>query len=316
MSEFATEHQDHDDEDHEDHEDLNDYDDEYPYPEEADYPAGAIVLACIQCQSMTTVRACSVHLIADEAKKLYSSDAVLPSVNVDLATIHQINSCECQICNMTCTFCKVPLGYKVVEPCQICLQGENNGHFHMFSSPHLIEIFTRDIDDEIMREKAMEMTDSSNFDEGDVAPDQLFLWYLDDQFTQEVDEDFLHRIIAQRQRDIILDLEIKRTAASDAVNRLKETQLIIETMSITDFILLLDAIALCPPLDKKKEILLYCRTIKTTITPNSQLQWTKEIAIALGRILKSVKRNELQGDSKEREDEQTEEEGDGELFWM
>jgi hypothetical protein len=100
----------------------------------------AWVLSCADCSTLVTVRGMSVSLIADQGVQLFSSDEIMPSVAVDEATRREITTCACQIVDMSCGRCArgtVPLGYKVVEACQGCLAGGNNGHYHMFSSPKL-----------------------------------------------------------------------------------------------------------------------------------------------------------------------------------
>ena len=46
------------------------------------YTLAAAVLGCSKCNMISTCRGVSVCLLADQDKKLYSSDALLPSVKV------------------------------------------------------------------------------------------------------------------------------------------------------------------------------------------------------------------------------------------
>ena len=331
-----------------------DEEDEDAYFDEESGMEPATVIACTVCQSLASVRACQVVLLADTEKNLFSSDAVLPCVHVDSNNSRPISTCECQICDMNCVFCKIPLGYKVVEPCESCLADENNGHYFMFSSPHLTKLFERDIDDNLLRARARIM---------ETEPDQLFLWYIHDsqgQFNDAVENDFFHRTESQRQRDIIDDLAVKRTAARKAVQRLVEmtqenTQI---TVSVEHFVYLLNQIAMCPERGQKSVILSCCRQIKasvpittaaattaaattaaaTTATATTPTrapsttaddiqhkkghvivqQWTKEIAVSLGYVLKAYNslRHVGNNNALEEEDEDNDEvDVEQLLFW-
>ena len=72
----------------------------------------AFELSCKVCSSHPrfTVRACSVSLLSEEGVSLFSSDCVLPAVDILESTKHKINSCDCQVCHSMCHWCKSLLG--------------------------------------------------------------------------------------------------------------------------------------------------------------------------------------------------------------
>ena len=78
-----------------------------------------------------------MSLLSEEGVSLFSSDCVLPAVDILESTKAQNKLMRLEICHTVCHWCKNLLGYKVVEPCQECLSGNNNGHYFMFSSPYL-----------------------------------------------------------------------------------------------------------------------------------------------------------------------------------
>ena len=326
---------------------MDDYDDvQYSSSSDMDDCIPASVLECTRCHSLACVRSCAVVLLADTDKSLYSSDAVLPSVLVQIETERKINTCACQVCDMSCRFCNLPLGYKVLTPCEECLSGDNNGHFHMFSSPHLEELYTRDLDDPRLEERASSSSSSSSslssssnkVNQESSSVDELILYYYEGEFMTQPEDDLFHREEARRQREIIQYLEKKREMSMRSL-------LLLQSMAerdegeqelgeseeggeenmngggrsgeqkqlarIKEFIQLLDAITQCPLKDKRNEIMTHCRAVKKRSAEESApFAWTKEIAVALGRMLKAYK--SLQGVS---ESSEVAEDDEG-LFWM
>jgi hypothetical protein len=320
------------------------------------YTLAAAVLGCSKCNMISTCRGVSVCLLADQDKKLYSSDALLPSVKVMENTRRTFSECECQICDMVCSFCAdvVPLGYKILEACQSCLSGENNGHYHMFSSPHLKLLYRRDIDEEALENKAMEMHAMQVVDceHGELPEliDQLILYSANGSFTNDPTNDLFHFEEAARQRSILLDIKSKKSAAELQVARLKdmsERALLfggvgggssrssgsgstsggstIATESISGFVEMLDTIALFPLKGvSKKDILSYCRNVKESLMSGNDengskilIEWSREIAEALGRVLKAYKLSKVDEESgkSEKEEEDINDEN-GKLFWL
>ena len=152
------------------------------------------------------------------------------------------------------------------------------------------------------------------------------------------EDDLFHREEARRQREIIQYLEKKREMSMRSL-------LLLQSMAerdegeqelgeseeggeenmngggrsgeqkqlarIKEFIQLLDAITQCPLKDKRNEIMTHCRAVKKRSAEESApFAWTKEIAVALGRMLKAYK--SLQGVS---ESSEVAEDDEG-LFWM
>ena len=335
--------------------------------------SAAVVLGCTKCKSILSCRGTSVYLLADEDKKLYSSDAVLPAVAVQTNATHSIATCECQICDMVCRFCSnqnvnaksIPLGYKVVTPCEECLNGDNNGHFHMFSSPYLEAMYTRDFDDPRLADKAIlvHAFETKQNEGKEVASDgglvdQLILYYVDNCFMTVVDEDRFHKSEAERQRVILNDIAAKKSAAEMALVELQRmaaeavggggdgegtggTDRTVATKDVQEFVAILNAIALSPlTACSKSEILSCCRDIKSSLStaattgttglgtiepPKVVVAWNRDVAEALGRVIKAYKCMEKHSQSGDGNGGGSGDEvgmnGDGnggedDLFWM
>ena len=62
-------------------------------------PGGAFELSCNVCsfQPKFTVRACPVSLVSEEGVSLFSSDTVLPALDIQESRRHKITTCECLI---------------------------------------------------------------------------------------------------------------------------------------------------------------------------------------------------------------------------
>ena len=314
--------------------------------------SAAVVLGCTKCKSIVSCRGTSVYLLADEDKKLYSSDAVLPAVAVQTNATHSIATCECQICDMVCRFCSnqnananksIPLGYKVVTPCEECLNGDNNGHLHMFSSPYLEAMYTRDFDDPRLADKAIlvHAFETKQNEGKEVASDgglvdQLILYYIDNCFMTVVEEDRFHKSEAERQRVILNDIAAKKGAAEMAMVELQRMAVdavggggdgTVATKDVQEFVAILNAIALCPlTACSKSEILSCCKNIKSSLStaattgtigsgtiepPKVVVAWNRDVAEALGRVIKAYKCMENHSHGGDGNGG-----GEDDLFWM
>lgn len=188
----------------------------------------ALMLACTGCSQLLSVRGTSVHLLADDAKRLFSSDAVLPSVRCVTASEREIATCACRIQTMRCVLCTHPVGYHVTAPCAECLSGDNNGHTFMFSSPHIAVVQTRAYDDPMAGVAVAKYT-NGNVNGNSNDPDMPDLAALEEcgfvmYFLGEghaVSLDTFHQAVEERQVQLIAAVEGRRGKARAAMVTLK-----------------------------------------------------------------------------------------------
>lgn len=93
-----------------------------------------IQLDCKYCGNTVCSRGMKAILLADTAVELYSTD-LPPTHAVDLVfDAYGTEKCRCKIKDVACLGCGNVVGYMVVQPCSVCLESCNNGHFWMFHS--------------------------------------------------------------------------------------------------------------------------------------------------------------------------------------
>jgi hypothetical protein len=121
-----------DDNSSDDSSDDSDDDSESDGGSESDGSGGgnAFELSCLGCSALVTRRGALVRLIADTTS-MYSTDLVTTGME-DRGRVHTHQSCGCQCRSIFCAQCHRMLGYHVLEPCQDCREGGNNGHYYMF----------------------------------------------------------------------------------------------------------------------------------------------------------------------------------------
>lgn len=90
-------------------------------------------LFCKHCDEQVCNRGMKAILLGDTRVELYSTDA--PPVGVQLVEKdYMTRNCQCKIRDVACLQCGSVIGYHVTQPCEICLDSCNNGHFWMFLS--------------------------------------------------------------------------------------------------------------------------------------------------------------------------------------
>ncbi|TPX33122.1 hypothetical protein SmJEL517_g03953 [Synchytrium microbalum] len=90
-------------------------------------------LTCKHCDSMVCTRGMKAILLGDTRVELFSTD--LPPNRVELVDKdYTTRNCRCKIRDVACLTCGNVIGYHVTQPCDVCLDACNNGHFHMFLS--------------------------------------------------------------------------------------------------------------------------------------------------------------------------------------
>ena len=231
----------------------------------------AFELSCKVCSSQPTftVRACPVSLLSEEGVSLFSSDCVLPAVDILESTKHKINSCDCEICHTVCHWCKNLLGYKVVEPCQECLSGNNNGHYFMFSSPYLNAQHR-------MGEPYLTWFGSWSFGGDDDSYRRSIESFQKEKISKE--EDFSRKQFLRSQKlyaDLIIFSQC-RTHVDDINERL---------MNIFSHFEQHPDLAIC----SKHQFIHVCKAIKKS---NRSITWKKQMATAFGKALAAFKRAE------------------------
>ncbi|ELU00650.1 hypothetical protein CAPTEDRAFT_207513 [Capitella teleta] len=93
-----------------------------------------VELTCKFCGNVVCDRGMKAILLADAAVELYSTD-LPPADSVALINAsYQTEKCKCRIKDIACLGCGNVVGYTVVQPCRLCLESCNNGHFWMFLS--------------------------------------------------------------------------------------------------------------------------------------------------------------------------------------
>lgn len=93
-----------------------------------------VELTCRFCGNVVCDRGMKAILLADTAVELFSTDMPPPN-SVDLVNAnYQTEKCKCKIKDVACLGCGMVVGYTVVQPCRLCLDSCNNGHFWMFHS--------------------------------------------------------------------------------------------------------------------------------------------------------------------------------------
>eukprot|EP00128_Syssomonas_multiformis_P011287 Colp12_sorted_trinity150504_noHs@10206 len=93
-----------------------------------------VKLNCRYCENVICWRGMRAILLADTKVELYSTD-LPPNSSVQLiAADYTTKNCHCKIRDVCCLTCGNVVGYHVTQPCAICLEACNNGHFWMFHS--------------------------------------------------------------------------------------------------------------------------------------------------------------------------------------
>ncbi|KAJ3098560.1 Protein fam72b [Phlyctochytrium bullatum] len=90
-------------------------------------------LFCRHCDALVCTRGMKAILLGDTRVELYSTDAVPGEVQM-VERDYVTRNCRCRIRDIACLKCGNVIGYHVTQPCDVCLDSCNNGHFWMFLS--------------------------------------------------------------------------------------------------------------------------------------------------------------------------------------
>ncbi|KAI8845554.1 FAM72 protein-domain-containing protein [Chytridium lagenaria] len=88
-------------------------------------------LFCRHCDTLVCTRGMKAILLGDTRVELYSTDSPPEQVNL-VEKDYLTRNCQCRIRDIACLRCGNVIGYHVTQPCEICLESCNNGHFWMF----------------------------------------------------------------------------------------------------------------------------------------------------------------------------------------
>ncbi|KAJ3292100.1 Protein fam72b [Rhizoclosmatium sp. JEL0117] len=90
-------------------------------------------LFCRHCEEVVCTRGMKAILLGDTRVELFSTDS--PPCRVQLVeNDYMTRNCQCRIRDVACLQCGNVIGYHVTQPCEVCLDSCNNGHFWMFLS--------------------------------------------------------------------------------------------------------------------------------------------------------------------------------------
>ncbi|KAG0268061.1 Protein fam72a [Linnemannia exigua] len=105
-------------------------------------------MACRFCEAIICERGMKAQLLADQSVALLSTDDAPQSVQL-VGVDYKPTNCLCRIKDTACLVCGNAIGYHITQPCDKCLNAENNGHlwlFHpeyIFSCPRWDPVFMR-----------------------------------------------------------------------------------------------------------------------------------------------------------------------------
>ncbi|KAF8945159.1 Protein fam72a [Haplosporangium gracile] len=105
-------------------------------------------MACHFCETIICERGMKAQLLADQSVALLSTDDAPQSVQL-VGVDYKPTNCLCRIKDTACLVCGNAVGYHITQPCEKCLNAENNGHlwlFHpeyIFSCPRWDPVFMR-----------------------------------------------------------------------------------------------------------------------------------------------------------------------------
>ena len=88
-------------------------------------------LYCSNCHRWVCSRGQAVFLISTR-QPLFSTDLVVEEM--EAGELYKIDTCDCMIKDIQCHSCDSILGYHVIDACQSCLSGGNNGHYFMMKA--------------------------------------------------------------------------------------------------------------------------------------------------------------------------------------
>ncbi|AFM98655.1 hypothetical protein EHEL_071290 [Encephalitozoon hellem ATCC 50504] len=103
-------------------------------------------IRCFGCGNVSCRRA-SKSLLASSLKiQVYSTNA--PTENVRCIRDSYIGySCKCVVVDTECKCCRMILGYRVLQPCELCISARNSKHTWIFDTSTVISTAVRECSD-------------------------------------------------------------------------------------------------------------------------------------------------------------------------
>ena len=90
-----------------------------------------VKIHCNHCETEICRRGMKAILLGNTKVELYSTDTPPTGVSLVYAD-YTTQNCQCRIRDGACLGCGNVVGYHVTQPCDVCLEACNNGHFWMF----------------------------------------------------------------------------------------------------------------------------------------------------------------------------------------
>ncbi|KAG0310944.1 Protein fam72a [Linnemannia gamsii] len=93
-------------------------------------------MACRFCETIICERGMKAQLLADQSVALLSTDDAPQSVQL-VGVDYKPTNCLCRIRDTACLVCGNAIGYHITQPCEKCLNAENNGHLWLFHPEYI-----------------------------------------------------------------------------------------------------------------------------------------------------------------------------------
>ncbi|KAG0275305.1 Protein fam72a [Linnemannia gamsii] len=100
-------------------------------------------MACRFCETIVCERGMKAQLLADQSVALLSTDDAPQSVQL-IGVDYRPTNCLCRIRDTACLVCGNAIGYHITQPCEKCLNAENNGHLWLFHPEYISNCARRD----------------------------------------------------------------------------------------------------------------------------------------------------------------------------
>ena len=89
------------------------------------------LVKCKECSRTIAKRAQNIKVVSNSQLAGFSCDQH-PQAGELFGGHSKFQFCECLITRIRCIYCHFICGYKVVQPCELCMSKPNNGHFWIF----------------------------------------------------------------------------------------------------------------------------------------------------------------------------------------
>ncbi|KAF9123603.1 Protein fam72a [Mortierella sp. GBA39] len=114
------------------------YDESLEYQERHNIGLKEVVrMACRFCETIICERGMKAQLLADQSVALLSTDDAPQSVQL-VGADYKPTNCLCRIKDTACLVCGNAIGYHITQPCEKCLNAENNGHLWLFHPEYIL----------------------------------------------------------------------------------------------------------------------------------------------------------------------------------